>query len=78
MPTIRREPPPWFRLIERFVPLAPTTHIYEVKTQGGRVYGYCIGGLGWSDGGRDRRVHATRLGAAVATWEWWMTTEACL
>lgn len=68
--------PPWLRALDRWLPAAPTTHIDEERDPATReVVGYTIGGRGWHDGGRDRVVHPTRLGAAVATWEWWLTTE---
>jgi hypothetical protein len=72
-PDLKREMPGWLKALDRWMPLAPRSHIAEERTiDGQRVWGYTIGGDGWHDGGRDRKVYDTRLGAVVATWEWWL------
>lgn len=66
--------PRWLRALDKWFPTAPTTYVQECRnTDDAPVYGYCIGGEGWLDGGSNRRVYQTRLGAVVATWEWWLT-----
>lgn len=65
--------PRWFDRLGQVMPTAPTTYVHAWRnTSDSPVYGYSIGGEGWLDGGRDRRLYKTRLAAVVATWEWWL------
>ena len=63
--------PKWWDALELLVPCAPGTevHIYQCGEQPIR---YHIGGNGWIDGGRDARMHKTKLMAIISTWEWWL------
>ena len=62
----RKTLPTWWRVLEEFVPCAPTAciHKYQCGEQEPR---YHIGGDGWVDGGRDAAMYTTKLAAIIAT-----------